>query len=429
MLKDAYTGIKAERPDVQVLGAAMNGIPLPYAEKLFKQGALDYMDGIVIHNYGGGTSSIQASIRALVDLMKKYNNGVAKPIWVTEFGDWNDKTMVRDEAAEHLAKTYAMFLNQPEIVGAYWYLARDYPDEGFPTMGLVHTPDSPMGKYTPTAVYSAYATMANQLYGVKPMPPTGVDPRTNLYHFERGGAGIWVGWSEADPTSIVFQTKSPLREINLVGGEQKLTPVNGNVTVKLDSHPVYLVADNASDVASVTETRPDQIIADAGTGFSDTQGQNGWGYFTYTSNADGSAPYEPDKLAPMIYGVVDGDWGYHWTGPGQWYDIGAEAAHPSVADGGQGWAVRRWTSTYDGDVRLVGDVKRGAQGDGDGLKIFVDGQPVYSKLIPPNDDEKVDQNITVKKGSQVDFAITPGPGIDTNFDACEFRMTILTVPK
>jgi hypothetical protein len=430
MLKDAYTAIKAERPDVQVLGGAMNGIPIPYAEKLFKDGALDYMDAIVIHNYGGSASSVEANIRQLVDLMKKYNNGQAKPIWVTEFGDWSDKTLVRDEEAAHLTKTYAMFLNQPEIARAYWYLARDYPDEGFPTMGLVHTPDSPMGKYTPTAVYVAYATMANQLFDAKPMGHEPADLRTNIYHFERNGQGIWVCWSDVDTTSLVFQTTAPLRQINMVGGEQKLTSDNGQVTVKLDDQPIYLVADKASDVASVRETpRPDRIIADAGTGFSNQQGQNGWNYYTYTSNGDGSSAYDPSKTEEMNYTITPGDWGYRWSGPGQWFEIGAENTQPSAAGGNQLWTVRRWTSTVGGDLHLVGEVTRGEGGDGVGCKIFVDGQPVYSKLIPPKGDERIDQNITVKTGSLVDFAVTPGPGTDTNFDSTGFKMTLLTVPK
>jgi hypothetical protein len=430
MLKDAYTAIKKERPDVQVLGGALNGIPLPYAEKLFQHGALAYMDGIVIHNYSGSPPMIEAQVRQLVDLMKKYNKGVAKPIWVTEFGDWNDKTLARNEEAARLTKMYAMFLNQPEIARAYWYLARDYPDEGFPTMGLVHTPDSPMGKYTPTAVYVAYATMANQLFSADPRGHVTTDPRTSVYHFERNGQGIWVCWSNADTTSLVYKTSSPMRQVNMMGVEQKLTPDNGEVTVKLDDQPVYLIADKASDVASVRETpRPDQIVADAATGFSGRQGQNGWSYYTYTSNGDGTAPYDPAKVGPMKYGVTPGDWGYRWSGPGEWYEIGAEGAQPFAANGNQLWAVRRWTSTANGNLHLKGEVTRGENGDGIGFKIFVDGRQVYSKLIPPKDDEKIDQALTVKPGSLVDFAVTPGPATDTNFDSTGFSMTILAPSK
>ena len=430
MLKDAYTAIKQERPDVQVLGGALNGIPIPYAEKLFKDGALDYMDGIVIHNYGGSASVIESQVRQLVDLMKKYNNGNAKPIWVTEMGDWSDHSLTRSEAAAHLMKTYAMFLNQPEVAGTYWYLARDYPDEGFPTMGLVHNDTDPMGNYTPSANYAAYATMANQLFHAQPKGHEAVDSRTNVYHFERNGQGIWICWSDVDTANLIFQTQAPLREINVVGVEQKLTPANGQVALKVDDQPVYIIADKAADVASVSETpRADQIVADASTGFSNEQGQNGWNYYTYTSNADGSDPYDPGKVQPMTYSVLPGDWGYNWVGPGMWYNITSDQTQPSSADGNQLWTVRRWTSTVDGDLHLRGELTRGSGGDGNGCKIFVDGQQVYAKLIPANGDEKVDQNITVKKGSLVDFAVTTGPSTDTNYDALGFKMTILTVPK
>jgi hypothetical protein len=131
----------------------------------------------------------------------------------------------------------------------------------------------------------------------------------------------------------------------------------------------------------------------------------------------------------MKYTVTPGDWGYTWSGPGQWYQLGPEGAQPSAANGNQLWAVRRWTSTVNGDVHLKGEATRGESGDGIGFKIFVDGQPVYTKLIPPKGDEKIDQTITVKTGSQVDFAVTPGPGTNTSFDATGFTMTILTPLK
>ncbi len=430
MLKSAYTAIKAERSDVQVIGGALNDIPLPYAEKLFQHGALDYMDGIVIHNYGGRPATIEGQIRQLVDLMKKYNNGVAKPIWVTEFGDWTDKTLVRNEEAGRLTKMYAMLMNQPEVARAYWYLARDYPNEGFPTMGLVHTDDSPMGKYTPTAVYTAYATMASQLFHARPKGHESVDVRTSVYHFERDGQGIWVCWADVDTANLVFQTQAPLSEVNPVGVATTLAPANGQVQLTLTDQPVYIIAAKASDVASVSETpRADKIVADASSGFSGVQGQDGWSYATYASNRDGSATYDPNALQPMTYTTLPGDWGYSWNGPGQWYNITAEQCQPTAANGNQMWAVRRWTSTADGDLHLRGEISRGDGGDGVGCRIFVDGQEVHSKLIRADSSDKIDQNITVKKGSQVDFAITPGPGTDTSFDATGFRMTILTVPK
>ena len=428
MLKDAYAAIKQKRPDVVVLGGAMSGIPLPYAEKLFINGALDYMDGIVIHQYGGSIASVETGIRQLVDLMKKYNKGRAKPIWVTEFGDWDDHSVKRAEAAGRLTKMYAMLLNQSEVAGAYWYLARDY--EEFPTMGLVHAEADPMGKYTPAATYAAFATMASQLFNAQPKGREPSDLRTDIRHFERNGQGIWVCWSNSQTASLVFKTQRSLRRINVVGGSRDIPSVKGEVIVKVDDQPVYLIADKASDVASVCEVpRADQIVADAAAGFSDQQGQNGWSYHTYTSNEDGTAPYQADRVQPMNYTILPGDWGYAWSGPGEWYHISADQTQPSAANGTQRWTVRRWTSTVDGNLHLVGEVTRGENGDGVDCKIFVSGQQVYTKRIPPKGNEKIDVKIVVERGSQVDFAVTPGPKNDPSFDACGFNMTILTSPK
>ena len=134
----------------------------------------------------------------------------------------------------------------------------------------------------------------------------------------------------------------------------------------------------------------------------------------------------PELVGVMTYTTTPGDWGYRWSGPGDWFEIGPEEAQPSAANGTQLWAVRRWTSTMSGSLHLQGELTRGENGDGVGFNIFVDGQPVYSKLIPPKGDEKIDQNILVKTGSLIDFAVTPGPGVDNSFDSTGFKMMILS---
>src|SRR3546814_3126424 len=53
MLKQAYKAIKSTYPDLTVLGGTTVKVPLPYLERLFQEGALDYMDAIAVHPYRG----------------------------------------------------------------------------------------------------------------------------------------------------------------------------------------------------------------------------------------------------------------------------------------------------------------------------------------------------------------------------------------
>ena len=423
MLADAYQGIKAVRPDVQVLGGAMVKIPMPYCEKLFKAGALKYMDGIVVHPYEGTPEFMEPEIRQFVDLMKKYNHGQAKPIWVTEFGTWQDQSVGRAHAASYLLKANTVMLAQPEVARTYWYLARDYDE--FKTMGLVHSDVDPMGKYTPVISYPVFAVMARELFDAAPKGREAADSRTRVFRFDKAGETVWVCWSMVRTADLVFQAGSPLTKINMVGGEETLPLQDGKVTVQVGDEPVYIVAKGA---ASVTESpRSDKIIADSIAGFSSQQGGNGWSYAWYASNGDGSAPYNPDGLQMMKWLPSTGDWFDSWAGPGQWFKLSEVGAQPSAGNGGQYWAVRRWTSTFDGPVHVVGDVDHDdPHGDGIGCNIYLDGRQIFSRLIPAKGRENIDLNLTVKPGSKLDFAITPGPGTDANFDSSGFHASILT---
>ena len=424
MLEHAYKAIKAVRPDVQVIGGAMVKIPLPYSEKLFKAGALDYMDGIAVHPYEPTPEFVDTQVRRFVDLMKKYNHGQAKTIWFTEIGDSHDLTLERAPSASYMVRMYTVLLAQPEVERIYWYLARDYDE--FTNMGLVHSDKDPMGKYTPVMNYPAFATMVNLLHHAQPAGLQSTDPRTRVFRFDRGNQSIWVCWSITQSADLVFQTKQPLRLVNLVGGEKLLPPENGQVKLQVADQPFYVVADNGSAVKVIESPRADQVVADSVTGFSDKQGQNGWSYYMYTSNKDGSAAYDPSQLKQMSWTPSVGDWYDSWAGPGNDYKLTESGAHPSANGSSQLWSVRRWNSNLDGTIKLSCKLERSAsQGDGTQFRIYADGKEILTKPLPPRFSQTIDLPLTIKKGTVLDFALTPGPGTHASYDGTGCRITIL----
>ncbi len=92
MLRVAYTAIKRERPDVTVVAGATSGIPVPYWEELLAGGGLAFMDVVAVHpyRYDLPPEGLETDITHLQNLVKKYNGGKPKPIWVTEIG-WSQK--------------------------------------------------------------------------------------------------------------------------------------------------------------------------------------------------------------------------------------------------------------------------------------------------------------------------------------------------
>jgi len=428
MIHVVYRKIKAARPDVTVLGAATVKIPLPYLEKLFKQGALDDMDAVAVHPYMSPDEA-ERSLAALVAMMKTFNHGKAKPIWCTEYGFATDKTPERLEAAKHLVRMSTCLLTQSEVRRMYWYLARDYAAQGFASMGIIHEQNDPMGPLTPVMAYPAYANFISLLHHATFLQRAKTDVRTRLYAFEKEKQQLWIGWSMFETANLQITTRKPVALIDLVGGEKTLTPVDGRVTVTVDETPVYILADKGAAASVAEMPRRDTMIADSESEFGGPDVTNAWSYLYCGNNKTGTAPYDPGQAIHMTWKPSPGDWADTWAGPGEWFNHSAGAGQPGVIAGGQGWAIRRWTSTVDGPIHVLAKLTTSVQGDGCGFKVFLDSRELYNKLLPVKAKDTIDLALTVTKGARLDFVATPGPATDTSYDVAGFRIQILTVAK
>jgi hypothetical protein len=143
MLRAAYPELKRTKPSLQIAGGATAGVPLPYLEKLFATGALEFMDAVSVHpyRYDETPEGIETVIARLDELIRRYNGGKPKPIWVTEIG-WLTKkagapgelTITEEDQANFLVRSSALLLSAG-VERIVWYLMRDYAE--FSSMGLV----------------------------------------------------------------------------------------------------------------------------------------------------------------------------------------------------------------------------------------------------------------------------------------------------
>jgi Glycosyl hydrolase catalytic core len=433
MLEEAYRQIKAVRPDVKVLGGAAVLIPLPYLEEVFRLGGLDHMDGVVVHPYRGQPEGVERELAALKELIEQYSGGVKKPIWVTEFGRHDSAPGGRRRSASYLVRLATLMLSE-KVERMYWYLMRDYrtSDNNFESMGLVRDLDSPFGRYAPAPAYAAYANLIRQLSGAQYVRRVATDPRTHVHVFERDGQEILVTWSTARSAEVDFQTLSPLTVVDIVGNERTIRRTDGAVRLMLSETPVFV----KGPVLEVREHERESILAWSEEDFELVQGKSGWAYGSFDGDGEGSGnatgavgPYTDDDFEPL--GPVESAWERHWgdrqLGP---IAISRGEAHPSVTGDRPIWAVRRWTSDVAGTVQLAGMIGGSAQGDGTRALILVDGAEVFAAEVGGADGEQaVDYAVplVVDEGSLVDFAVTPGPGTEVNFDATKFT-ALITLP-
>jgi hypothetical protein len=238
MLQESYRSLKAANPSLTVLVGAAVPIPLDYFGKLFDKGALDAMDAVVIHPYRRQPEGVEQQIASLRLLMARY--GKPKPIWATEFGDLADMRKSRDDVARYLVRMSTLLLSA-KVDRVYWYLMRDYQE--FSGLGLVRDETDPLGRYTPTPAYAAYATLIHQLDGAGFVRRESSDPATRIYLFADGKREIRVLWSTLPGATYEVASEKPSRRVSMMGDEKLLAPQNGRITVAVDQNPIYVVTD------------------------------------------------------------------------------------------------------------------------------------------------------------------------------------------
>jgi len=235
MLKQAYKSLKAENPSLTVAGGAAVPIPLDYFDSLFRHGALDAMDAIVIHPYRKSPEGVEDKIEGLRQMMQRY--GAVKPIWATEFGDTADMHKNRDDVARYLVRMSTLLL-AGGCERIYWYLLKDYQE--FSGMGLLLSESDPAGRYAPTPAYVAYAVLIKQLSGARFIRREPSEPELRVYLFSKAGREMRVAWSTQGAKTYDLQGAGGLQQMDMMGNAKTIPARGDQIRVSLDSNPVYL---------------------------------------------------------------------------------------------------------------------------------------------------------------------------------------------
>lgn len=416
MLKTAYQQIRAADPKVTVLGSGVVTIPLPFLDDLFRHGALANMDAVVIHPYRGKPEGVEQDIAALRALMRRY--GGEKPIWATEYG-YMDKDRHQPTVPKLLVRHSVLMLSQG-VQRMYWYLMRDYND--FVGMGLVHDPKDPRGAYSPAPAYGAMAAMVRLLAGARFVAREAEESysRTYVMRFDRGGEELRVCWA-ANLSRIRLDGADGLVKVDLMGNRSPVATPGGVVELAVDDTPFYLLG----RVAKVNEVPgPLRVVADSAADFSTkAQGESGWHYGYFDAN---QGQYQPAAFQP--FEAKADQWGEKWAGPMPFLGASADTLHPQVRGGKAVWAIRRWVSTVAGQLVLRGQFERDRQGDGCTVLVLVDGKPLYDQPIggPTTPTERrFELPVDAQVGTVIDFAVTPGPAGNLDYDATGSDVQVL----
>ena len=249
MLQYSYQAIKSVRPDVTVVGGAVFSADLLWFQQLFQDGGLRSMDVVSDHPYplvsvlSPERAGIALQMGLLQSLIKHYNNGVAKPIWITELG-WSTSLFNVDERtqAQYLVRGALLSLASG-VQKFFWY---DYLNDGTAfysseqNFGLLRQPDA-AGRYTPKPSYVAYATLIRQLAHQSFISGGAIG---NGIYDERF-SNVHVLWSTSDHNTITITSSKPLLITTMTGNVQTFIPSAGKVILPLSEDPLYVSANEA----------------------------------------------------------------------------------------------------------------------------------------------------------------------------------------
>ena len=192
----------------------------------------------------------------------------------------------------------------------------------------------------------------------------------------------------------------------------------------------------AGDGGAEAIPEPPRLLADSVADFSLTQGELGWSY-GYDSGSLDTFTLMTRKSVITNYVPASNDvwdcWGNdtaHWT---QLFQLGA---HPNGTDTSTPSnailqrAVRRWTSTYAGDVTISGEVAKIDIVDSNGVDafVYVDGVQRYTTFIAGDDGGGRAYKFVaaLQVGSVVDFVLDPHAGQD-HHDLSRFTGIVVRV--
>lgn len=252
LLKKTYETLKANHPEFAVSGIVSAGVALEWMEEVFELGGMNYLDNIAVHPYRYGRAQPEErlpegmadELEALKVLIREYNEGELKPIWISEFGWPTHRSSVGvDEKtqADYLVRAYVIALAQG-VEKIIWYnlmndgLQADYNEHNF---GLIRFKEDPLGAYTPKPAYVSYAAMTRQLTDAEFVEEEDYGGSIQSFLFDKDGEEVRSVWSLNDTNAAVY-TGEPLAITDINGYTETFSPHDGKVYLTLNGEPLFM---------------------------------------------------------------------------------------------------------------------------------------------------------------------------------------------
>lgn len=243
MLKAVHGAVKAKHPRVRILGGAALGIPVGYYKVLFDEGALNWMDELVIHPY---TTEPEQFSRQLAQLKRAMGDKV-RPIYATEFSRQLDS---RKATADYLVKMVSV-MAEAGVAGADWYaLLQQGPADAlwYKQVALSDLAGNL------TEVGRGFQMMQTKVLSQGTPVRVSIDDFTYAYQF---GRNVIVLWGE--PRSFSFKGQAQFYDSTGQPVEQATTIDQNSPIVIVSQEPIVIGCNLILDATALVADSFDQF--------------------------------------------------------------------------------------------------------------------------------------------------------------------------
>lgn len=407
MLKAVHDAVKAKHADVKILGGAAHSIPVGYYKVLFDKGALDNMDGIVIHPYTTEPEQFARQIQVLKTAM----GSKQLPIYATEYAREIDS---ETDTADYLVKMTAA-MAASGVTGADWYALRQegpanaiwYKKVALTTFAGVLTQPG-----------QAFKLMTSQVLNQGAARQVAIDDFTYGYSF---GDKVMVLWGA--PRTLSFS------------GSAKFYNARGEAIAKPDrisqDSPIVIVSDTAITYGGNLTLGASGLVADSYDQFDyqntpATSGayQGRWAYYDYSVQRSLLEPMSNMDGGEVSWTVWTPYIGSNWRRPFFIHatsmapvDFG-NASTPNVYK-----AALRFTAARAQTLTIKGtwDVQASSV-DGVDVTVQLNGRNVLTTVFKGHYDMNI-PGVSVNPGDRIDFILGPNATV-AGGDITSYRIKI-----
>jgi polysaccharide biosynthesis protein PslG len=246
LVKSVYQAVKAQNPATIVVGPGIARYDDAWLTNFYKAGGLNYVDAVSFHPYDYsftiGPEFLDSSLQQANASIKQYNNGVSKPIWITELG-WSTAT------TDFSAQTQADNLVRAETISFangvgkfFWYDLVDdgnNPADHESNFGLVDEATPSVPALAPKPAAMSQAVLVRKIAGKAYVSRDALGSTTYSYVFGTGSSATRVAWATT-PGTVSFSATKPVTLTTELGQVSVLEPRDGQISVALTGEPVYL---------------------------------------------------------------------------------------------------------------------------------------------------------------------------------------------